>query len=107
MTHNEIRVGDILAGTWGYSMIIPCFYRVIKVTPTGCKVIQLDKRMVQSTDGGYFQQGYEMPLRDTIQRGATEKLARYDGDCYKIGSRSTAEYIRPWDGKPIWADYMD
>ena len=108
---NEIKVGDILAGTWGYSMTIPCFYRVTKITPTGCKVIELAKYMSQSTDGGYNQQGYELPLKTLKERDAKEQLARYipKWDEFKVGSSKqyTARYIHKWNGQPIWANYMD
>ena len=111
MNTNDIKVGDILAGTWGYSMVIPCFYKVTKVTPTGCKVVQLKSVMVRSTDGGYNQQGYEMPTKENESRDGKEVLARYIekyGE-YKVGSSRdyTARYIKKWDGQPIWADYCD
>ena len=105
----SIKVGDILAGTWGYSMTIPCFYKVTKITPTGCKVVQLAKYMCRSTDGGYNQQGYELPLKTLKERDAKEQLARFIekwGE-YKIGSKYDARHIRPWDGQPIYADYCD
>lgn len=108
--NEEIKVGDILAGTWGYSMTIPCFYKVTKITPTGCKVVELDKYMSQSTDGGYNQEGYEMPRPDVVRGHATEELARYWGDGeYKVGSSKsyTARYIRKWDGQAVWANYCD
>ena len=108
---NEINVGDILAGTWGYSMTIPCFYKVTKITPTGCKVVELDKHMVRSTDGGYNQQGYEMPLETTGRHGGAEQLARYipKWEEFKVGSSKqyTARYIHKWDGHPVYADYCD
>lgn len=107
MAHTEIKVGDILSGTWGYSMTIPCFYKVTKVTPTGVKVIELDKFMSQSGDGGYNQMGWELPRLSSTRRGATEQLARCIGEGYKIGSRYDARYLRPWNGSPVWANYMD
>ena len=58
---NEIKVGDILAGTWGYSMVIPVFYQVVKVTDKRIKLVELEKRMV--SHDGYGQRGYEVPIQ--------------------------------------------
>lgn len=107
-----IKTGDILCGTWGYGMVIPVFYKVIALTEKRIKVIELPKRMVRSTDGGYNQQGYEMPCNiDTIRLKAKQcQLARPCKnweDHYVVGSRYDAKYLHLWDGKPIWADYMD
>lgn len=108
---NDIKVGDILAGTWGYSMTIPCFYKVTKITPTGCKVIELDHRMVRSGDGGYNQMGWEMPVLDSVKPYAKEHIARYipRWEEWQVGSKSdhSARYISKWDGREIWANYCD
>lgn len=105
-----IKVGDILAGTWGYSMRIPSFYRVTKVTPKRVKAIELEKYMVRSTDGGYFQQGYERPVEPyVIDERAKEVICTPDADGYvriPIGYGSCM-WAKVWDGQDIWADYMD
>ena len=105
---NDIKVGDILAGTWGYSMTIPCFYKVTKITPTGCKVVELDSRMVRSGDGGYNQMGWEMPVETAPGK---ERIARYIpkwGE-WQVGSKSdhSARYLHKWDGQAVWANYCD
>lgn len=100
-----IQVGDILAGTWGYSMRIPCFYRVVGLTEKRAKVVELGHKMVRSTDGGYFQQGYEMP--DDSRLESRVQLARPYKDAWLVGSKYNERYLCKWDGSPIWADYMD
>jgi len=105
-----LKEGMILSGTRGYSMIIPCFYKVTKVTPTGCKVVELDKYVTRSADGGYNQQCYEKPKTIGVRRGAKEQMARSWGDGeWKIGSSRnyTATYVRIWDGQEVYADYCD
>ena len=108
--NSTIKVGDILAGTWGYSMTIPCFYKVTKVTPTGCKVVELNHRMVRSGDGGYNQMGWEMPVLDDARPGR-EQLAKWVAkwEEWQIGSKSdhSARYVRTWNGEPVWANYCD
>lgn len=101
-----IKVGDILAGTWGYSMVIPCFYKVIKLTEKRAKVIELGRRMV--SDDGYGQRGYEVPTDYPKDWGKEEQARPYkDGEYWLVGSRYSLRFLSKWDGKPIWADYMD
>lgn len=108
----NIKVGDILCGTWGYSMTIPCFFKVIAMTDKRLKVVELPKQMVNCTDGGYNQQGYEMPvnvdtIRLTSKQSQLARQSKYDSNRFVVGSNYDARYLRLWDGKPIWADYMD
>lgn len=106
-----IKVGDILAGTWGYSMTIPVFFKVTKITPKRVKLAQYDGRMVQSTDGGYFQQGYEMPDFTDYQGEAVGmwRTCSYNGEPYLRVRMSNGEHViaDAWNGKPVCADYMD
>ena len=103
-TVNQLQEGQILYGVWGYSMTIPHFYVVTRVTPKGCKVMELSKRMVESTDGGYNQMGYEMPCLP-VKAGATELQARYYGNGeWKIGTRF---FVSLWAGQPVYANYCD
>lgn len=97
-----IKVGDILAGTWGYSMVIPAFYKVVKVTPKRLKLMEYDGRMI--SHDGFGQQGYEVP-DFTKERG--EVLGRVKGDWIIVGSKYSTRLLQKWDGQPVWADYMD
>ena len=95
----NIKVGDILAGTTGYSMVIPIFYKVVGITDKRLKVVELCSRMVQSTDGGYNQQGYEMPITDSptnYKVVLAKPCERWEGE-FKIGSRYDAQYVHLWD----------
>lgn len=104
----SIKKGDILAGVYHYGMTIPHFYVVTKVTPSGCKVLGLDSRMVRSADGGYNQQGWMVPVTDAPDRWARERQARLTAPGeWKIGSGSSAMYISAWDGRPMYADFCD
>ena len=106
-----IKVGDILAGTWGCTMTIPVFFKVTKITPKQVKLAQYDGLMVQPTDGGYGQQGYEMPDFTRGQGDAVGmwRTCSYNGKPYLRVRMSNGEHVIPdvWDGKPVWADYMD
>lgn len=102
---NKVKVGDILAGTWGYSMVIPCFYMVTKVTPKGVKMYELEK-----TRSG--MQGYEEPVfphrpKDGECKEVYAKpCEKWDG-YWKTGGRYDHRYLTKWNGRKIWADYMD
>ena len=100
-----IKVGDILAGTWGCTMTIPCFYMVTKVTPKGVKMYELAKNCAG-------MQGYEepkFPYRPE-DMDAKEVYARpcknWPGE-FVTGGRYSHRYVSKWDGKKIWADYLD
>lgn len=105
---NEIKVGDILAGTWGYSMVIPIFYEVTKVTDKRLKLVELEKRMV--SHDGYGQRGYEVPVLATRDLDAREVIARpskYGKGEWVVGGKYDRQYIEKWNGRPVWADYCD
>lgn len=104
---NQLHEGAILFGVFRYTMTIPEFYIVTRVTPTGCKVIELHKRMVRSTDGGYNQMGYEIPCLP-VPTGGKVKQARYQGNGeWKMGTGYDAVRLRLWNGQPVWANYCD
>jgi len=108
---NNIKVGDILAGTWGYGMTIPAFFKVTKITPKRVKMIQYDGEMIESADGGYFQRGYEVPDWNDEQGEAVGivKTSEWNGEEYLWVRMSNGQHLiaDPWDGKPVYADYMD
>ena len=102
---NEIKVGDILAGTWGYSMIIPEFFEVTGKTAKTLKVRRLEKEMLRPNACG--QQGYEVPaepLRDDVSPfSGTARMSVHGGLFVKM----EYAHVKKWDGRKIWADYMD
>ena len=104
----QIKVGDIYAGTWGYSMTIPAFYIVTKVTKKRVKVCELEKEMVSSD--GYGQRGYERPVEPySIDLDEKEKICKLEEDGYLRIPQGYSSFVlaSPWDGKPIYADHMD
>jgi len=107
---NEIKVGDILFGMWHYSMHYPVWFRVIKVGEKTAKAVRLRSEMIQPTDGGYGQQGYEVPSVEECDYDRGPHIIREN----KSGELETGSYARynhyclnKWDGKPIWANHMD
>lgn len=102
METSDFKVGDILAGTWGYSMTIPAFFKVVKVTAKRLRLEEYDGRMISSD--GYGQRGYEVP---DFTRCKGEKVGRIEDDYVVVGSKWDTILLKRWDGRPVWADYMD
>lgn len=101
-----VKVGDILYGMWRYSMTFPEWFRIVKVTDKQARAVRLRSRMAQATDGGYGQQGYEMPdLEHQMER--REHIVRKNQYGLCTGSKYDYLHLEKWDGQPIWADHMD
>lgn len=49
---NSPKVGDILKGSYGYEASIPVFAKVLAVTPTSVKVVELEGRSFGYKTGG-------------------------------------------------------
>lgn len=104
---NEVKVGDILQGMWHYSMHYPVWFRITKVMNKTAKAERLCSLMVRPTDGGYGQQGYEVPDETRVmETGATIRKGKRG---FETGSYARYNHFNlvKWDGKEIWADHMD
>ena len=101
-----MKIGDMFAGTWGATMTIPQFFVVVKVTAKRVRMAEYDGRMVRSTDGGYNQQGYEMP---NMVKCLGEVIGTPESDgCIRVKNHmGSYMWVKPWDGKPVYADYCD
>lgn len=96
---NTFEIGDILAGTAGYSMTLPRFYKIIKRTAKQFTCIRLEGKIVSGHKNGQWE---EVPSDQ-----------RYDDKFYtcrinKWGSiRIDGHTVRVWDGTPLMGDDMD
>lgn len=103
----QFKVGDILAGTWGCTMVIPEFFEVTKVTAKTASVRRLAKEMLKPNACG--QQGYEVPSRplqsDEREFEGTARMTE-SGWCVKT-EYGTRVFVEKWNEQPVWADYMD
>ena len=104
---SELKVGDILQGMWHYSMHYPVWFRIVSVSNKTAKAEELMSKMVRPTDGGYGQQGYEMPDENRIY--STGHIIRKGDRGFETGSYARYNHFNlvKWDGKAIWADHMD
>lgn len=113
---NPFKVGDIIVGDVGYSMQLPTWYEVVKVTPTRV-VGKLLKSYLVDHDG-YGQAGHKMPLLGQYDnrhgdREATFTVKKFGttGDPVKdycaVLSIGSHYHFYLWDGKPAFYDSMD
>ena len=99
-----MKVGTILSGTWGATMVIPEFFKVTRVMPKTFEVVELGKRMLTPNANG--QQGYEVPDESKVGEKRIGKANDYGG--YTIYAKYKMKlWVDEWDGKGVWADYMD
>lgn len=96
------EVGDILAGSSGYNMVLPRFYKITKKTASQFTCIRLAGKIV---DGSRNGQWHEI---------ATDEPYEYDhGKEYKCRINKWGRVrvddvlVSLWNGKPLYGDDMD
>ena len=96
-------VGDILSGTFGYSMTIPVFFKVIKKTAKQFTVVKLSKKLASGHYNGSFE---EVPDESKLDQDLKRNQIRA-----RINKRNHLViddvYVSLWDGKPVHGDDMD
>lgn len=98
MNNKSIKVGDILVCSWGYSMTLVDFYKVVKTTPKTAYLSKMGSKTVEQDAYGMSSRvmpgeviSSEKPLMRRIQK------SNYNGELYcKI---TDYQYARKWDGK--------
>ena len=102
------KVGDILYSSWGYSMTIVDFYKVVKVSPSG-KSVSVQKLQDETVSGDAGYEGYVMPTkyeetgRDTFFKN--KRVSPY-GNGYMINI-TRHQQASTWDGKKKYFNRMD
>lgn len=101
---NRIEAGDILAGTWGYSMTLPAFYRVLKRTPAMVEIVKL--RANRDYTDKYYNQGCFRATPTELVEGGPIRV--------KVQKHGLDEYVhveycflRKWSGKPLMCNDLD
>tara|TARA_R110000824_G_scaffold388520_1_gene584138 strand:- start:334 stop:651 length:318 start_codon:yes stop_codon:yes gene_type:complete len=105
MKDNTLSVGDIAAGTWGYSMTIPVFVIITRRTEKTIWFKEIRKDRVNEF-------GNEMPHLPASTPSATpERRARVKNWPYRGENEEAFKYdyafMKKWNGNPIYANYMD
>lgn len=97
----NLKVGDILCSSWGYSMTIVSFYRVVKLV--GKQSVKIESIPSVSVDGDGWS-GHKMPVinKKGVLEEKTFRVLESNG--IKINS---SEYAYKWDGNPKYYNSMD
>lgn len=104
-TSQDVQVGDILTCTWGYSMTLVDFYKVIERKKASIKLVNL-KDIIVDGDG---MSGKVVPTNET------EPDQYVDGKLFRIGTKWSKDIVCQvnghsvyyWDGKPKTFDRWD
>lgn len=92
------KVGDVLYGQGGWSMILPHFYQVISRTAKSYRVKELKQKIVS---GGGFQ-GEVEPIRNEFKDNKEYRCV-----VSKYGLKIDGHRVELWDGKPKQYDHLD
>lgn len=94
------KIGDILAGTAGYSMILPRFYKIIKRTAKSFTVQRMEGKIVSGHRNGQWEEVADenAPLSGKLLTG---RIRKYGGVVIDD------VHVHLWDGKPLYGDDMD
>lgn len=104
-----IKVGDILSGSWGYSMTIAEFYKVTKiVSPCRIEMVEIGSDLISADRGGGENL---MPNPDkVIGEPAIKNVVadRYDRNpnAFYIKLNDSCN-LRPWSGGPVYQNTWD
>lgn len=102
-TELGFHVGDIIFWDNGYTMQLPNFARITKLTP--CSAIAEMLQAAETPSDGYGTAGTQMPLVNQ-PTGKIIKLRVH----HNAWLCTTGEYGNPvklWDGQPKSYDYLD
>lgn len=106
-TATESLVGKVLVNSWGYSMTIVDFYKVVRETEKTVVVVPL-KGGETKVEG--FLSGTVMPSEviDGDKQFRLYKRANGSEQCFagSLGS-SVMHYLRLWDGRPEHFNHCD
>lgn len=93
-------VGDILAGTSGWSMCLPHFYKIIKRTAKSFTVQRMKGKIVSGHRNGQWEEVADenAPLVGKLLTGRVRKYG---------GVSIDGCHVHLWNGKPLHGDDMD
>lgn len=101
----DVQVGDILVRSWGYSMVLVDFYKVIDRKKASVKLAKLENKTVD----GDPSRGHVIPTETTVENRTV------DGRLFRIGVKWAKDIVCQvdghacyyWNGKPQYIDTWD
>ena len=97
------EVGDIICGTWSYTMTIPYFYKILKRTEKSFTIVELPKKLVSGHYNSYHFEEVPDETKKPTKKPQNVRIKRGLNAVY-IDNRI---HLRKWDGKPLVGDDMD
>lgn len=102
----DVKVGDILTCSWGYSMTLVDFYKVTERKAKSIKLEKLQNKIISG--GGYSGQCIPSQELDRDQADVKNKLFRIGAKWDKhVVCRIKDHSVYYWDGRPESYDHMD
>ena len=118
-TANDIQVGDIFHSSWGATMTLNTYWKVVKRTPC---FITLRELATESENDGGFLSGNEWPLDRFADHSCVHDKERFEDTDGKVYAQRTVKvqknnsttlkledfmHAHPWDGKPHYYNHCD
>lgn len=104
----DIKVGDILDGSFGYNMTIAEIYKVTKIlSPQYVEIVEIGRTLVDTDCGGseYFMPDPERIIGEPIKKKVNPCRHSNDGSWYIKLNESCNLY--KWDGSRIYQNTWD
>ena len=99
---SSYAVGDILCGSYCYSMTLPRFYKIIKATAKTYTCIRIPGKIVSGHHNGQWE---EIPDESQIDKYKDNPIRARINKHNRLVIDGI--YLRLWDGKPLHGDDMD
>ena len=110
-TANPFEVGDIIHTSWGYSMTLNSFYRVMRVTAKTVWLRELEKvTVIPETGVNHGYCGQEVPTHDISPRGEETRHRVLPGPSWRPDEptvKTEHGYAEKWDGEPKHFNTLD
>lgn len=99
-----LKVGDVLASSWGYSMTINSYYVVTRVTKCFATVEEIAGGCVEETG---FCEGFSKPVPSQKVEGKPlrRKIFSYGARPFVCITDYENAYL--WDGEPLYFNHND
>lgn len=103
-----IKPGNILTDTWGYSMTLVEFYKVISIpSPSKVEIVELGLTIVpDSQDSGGGEKVLPDLEREMGDRIVKQVVPRKGTDSWYIKINDSVK-LHPWDGQPKYRNTYD
>lgn len=104
-----LKVGDILSGSWGYSMTIVEFYKVVKiVSPCRVEIAEIGSEVVRSDRGGgeNLMPDPDRVIGEPVIKNVMKNRYSSDENDFYIKINDSCN-IRPWSGRPMYQNTWD